>query len=216
MKRYDKAKVTKCYDLASAEYSRKFLRELDGKPLDRSLLERFADALSPGARILDFGCGSGQTTRFLYNLGRRGIVGLDLSMKTIEIARAKHRGTAFEVDDILASKFPDSSADGILAFYAIVHFTYREIAKALCEWQRLLKPGGKLLFCFHVGKKSVSQRDFLGVKGANAAWNFFDPDRILSLVSEKGFSIDEALIRFPYEGTEHPSRRCYVFATKRI
>ena len=215
MKKYQKSKVTRCYDLASAEYSKKFSKELDGKPLDRSLLERFAQALPENARILDFGCGSGQTTRFLYNKGKRGIVGLDLSMKTIEIARAKHKGTAFEVDDILDSKFPDVSAEGILAFYAIVHFTYREIEKALSEWQRLLKPEGKLLFCFHVGKKSVEQKNFLGVKGADAAWNFFDPDRVITLVSKGGFAIDEALIRFPYEGAEHPSRRCYIFASKK-
>jgi SAM-dependent methyltransferase len=214
MRQYQKAKVTRCYDLASAEYSRKFSRELDGKHLDRSLLERFAQALPADARILDFGCGSGQTTRYLYNLGRRGVVGLDLSIKTIEVARSRFKDTAFEIDDILDSKFPDASADGVLAFYAIVHFTYREIERALCEWHRLLKPRGKLLFCFHVGKKSVDAKDFLGVKGANAAWNFFDPDRVIALVSKQGFSLDEALIRFPYEGIESQSRRCYVFATR--
>jgi ubiquinone/menaquinone biosynthesis C-methylase UbiE len=214
MRKYQKAKVTRCYDLASAEYSKKFSRELDGKPLDRSLLERIAEALPADARILDFGCGSGQTTRFLYNLGRRGIVGLDLSIKTIEIARSRYKDTSFEVDDILDSKFQDASADGVLAFYAIVHFTYREIEKALGEWRRLLKPGGKLLFCFHVGKKSVDQKDFLGVRGANASWNFFDPDRVIALVSKAGFSLDEALIRFPYEGVEGQSRRCYIFATR--
>jgi len=181
--------------------------------MDHRILERFAEALPADARILDFGCGSGQTTRFLYNLGRRKIVGLDRSIQTIEIARARYKDTSFEVDDILDSKFQDASADGILAFFAIVHFTYREIERALGEWRRLLKPGGKLLFCFHVGKKSVHSEDFLGGRGANATWNLFDPDRVITLVCKKGLSLDEALIRFPEDGIDHRSRRCCIFAT---
>jgi hypothetical protein len=49
MRKYQKSKVTRCYDLASAEYSKKFSRELDGKPLDCSLLERFAEVLPADA-----------------------------------------------------------------------------------------------------------------------------------------------------------------------
>jgi hypothetical protein len=70
------------------------------------------------------------------------------------------------------------------------------------------------LFSFHVGTKSVTVPDFLGVKGAKATWNFFNPGRVIAIVQAKGFSLDEALVRFPYGGAEHPSQRCYVLATR--
>jgi SAM-dependent methyltransferase len=183
--------------------------------LERSILERFAASLPDEARILDYGCGSGWTTRFLYNQGKRGIVGLDISLKEIERARTKHKGTAFELDNILASKFPNESADGILAFYALVRFTYREIAQGLSEWQRLLEPGGKLLFSFHVGKKSVRAKDSGAGWGSNSGWNVFDPDRIVALVRASGLALEEALIRFPDAASANPSKRCYVFATRK-
>jgi SAM-dependent methyltransferase len=183
--------------------------------LERSILERFASSLSDEARILDYGCGSGWTTRFLYNQGKKGIVGLDISMKAIEQARTKHKGTAFELDSILASKFANESADGILAFYALVRFSYREIAKGLCEWRRLLKPGGRLLFSFHVGKKSGRAKGFSAAGSSNSGWNVFDPDRIVALVRASGFTLEEALIRFPDSAPANPSKRCYVFATRK-
>jgi SAM-dependent methyltransferase len=81
MRRYHQSQVTRCYDLAADEYSKAFLHELVGKPLDRWLLQRFAESVPADDRILDFGCGSGQTTRFVHDLGKTNIVGLDLSLR---------------------------------------------------------------------------------------------------------------------------------------
>ncbi|BCY17430.1 MAG: class I SAM-dependent methyltransferase [Chloroflexi bacterium] len=214
MDRFDPDETRRCYDLTAAEYSKKFVNELDGKAFDRNLLERYARMIPKGGQVYDFGCGSGHIGRYLQNQGRQKVVGLDFSEKTIEQARQTFPEIEFYVDDMLDSKMSSESADGILAFYAIVHFTYREVKQALLEWYRLLKPGGLCLFSYHVGKDTISVENFLDVPGAGATWRFLKTERILKLAEKAGFQLTEAVERYPYTGVEHPSRRAYVILRK--
>lgn len=214
MNRYDPDETRRCYDLAAAEYAKKFVNELDGKPFDRNLLERYARMLPEDGVVYECGCGSGHIGKYLSDQGRQKVTGLDFSEKSIEQARRAFPDLEFHVDNMLDSKMPSSSADGILAFYAIVHFTYREVAKALSEWYRLLKPGGLSLFSYHVGKDIVPIENFLDVPGAGATWRFLKTERILKLAEKAGFQLFEAVERYPYAGAEHPSRRAYVILKK--
>lgn len=216
MNRYDPDETRRCYDLAAAEYTKKFINELDGKPFDRNLLERFARMLPEGGLVYECGCGSGHIGHFLFNQGRQKVTGLDFSEQSIEQARQTFPDIEFLVDNMLASKMPTGSADGILAFYAIVHFTYREVGKTLSEWYRLLKPGGLCLFSYHVGKEIVPVENFLDIPGAGATWRFLKTDRIIRLAERTGFQLFEAVERYPYAGAEHPSRRAYVILRKPV
>jgi SAM-dependent methyltransferase len=214
LKKYNAQEVRHCYDLAAAEYSKSFLNELDNKPFDRSILDRFTRMLPEGGLIYDFGCGSGQTTLYLSSSHRQKVVGLDFSEKTIELARMNFPDIDFQVDDMLASKMNSQSADGIIAFYAIVHFTYKQVEQALAEWFRLLKPDGYCLFSFHCGRDVISIENFLEVQGANATWRFLQPDRVLKISEKIGFKLFEAVVRYPYGGVEHPSKRAYFILQK--
>jgi SAM-dependent methyltransferase len=211
---YNEREVRQCYDLAAQEYAKKFLNELDGKPFDRNILERFSRMLPEGGLVYDFGCGSGQTTKFLSDFHRQKVIGLDFSEKSIELARQNFPGIEFQVDNMLSSKMPSRSADGIIAFYAIVHFTYREVEKTFTEWFRLLKPGGYCLFSFHIGKEILKVEKFLDIDGANATWRFLLTSRILKIAEKTGFQVYEAVERYPYDGAEHPSKRAYILLTK--
>jgi ubiquinone/menaquinone biosynthesis C-methylase UbiE len=214
MNRYDPDETRRCYDMAAAEYAKKFVNELDGKPFDRNLLERYARMLPERGLVYECGCGSGHIGRYLFSQGRQKVVGLDFSDKSIEQARRSFPELEFHVDNMLDSKMPSASADGILAFYAIVHFTYREVGKALSEWYRLLKPGGLSLFSYHVGKDVVPVENFLDVPGAGATWRFLKTERILKIAESTGFQLYEAVERYPYAGAEHPSHRAYVILKK--
>lgn len=55
--------IRSAHDTASAAYSRKFLDDLDRKPFDRELLQRFAELAGGMAQVLDIGCGPGHTQR---------------------------------------------------------------------------------------------------------------------------------------------------------
>lgn len=214
MDKYNAEETRLCYDKAAEEYSKKFLHELDGKPFDRNILERYARMLPEGGLVYETGCGSGHIGKYLSNQGRQKVVGLDFSEKSIEQARCAFPDLEFHVDNMLDSKMPDATAEGILAFYAIVHFTYREVEKTLKEWYRLLKPGGLCLFSFHVGKEIVPVENFLDVPGAGATWRFLKTERILKIAEKTGFQLFEAVERYPYAGAEHPSRRAYVMLRK--
>lgn len=214
MEEYDARQVKDCYNQTAKEYAEEFLHELEYKPFDRSILDRFSDKLPEASLIYDFGCGPGQTTKYIYDKNRHQVIGLDFSENTIRLAGQNFSEIEFFVDDMLGSKMATGSANGILAFYAIVHFTYLEVEQALREWFRLLKPDGLCLFSFHVGEEAIDVEDFLGVKGANATWRFLDTERVLEIARRTGFKIEEAVIRYPYTGYEHESKRAYILLKK--
>ena len=211
MQGYNADEVRDCYNRTATEYAEQFLQELAHKPFDRNLLDRFSDMLPAGSRIYDFGCGSGQTTKYIHDQKRHTIIGLDFSENAIRLAKAHFGDIEFVVDDMLHSNLASSSADGILAFYAVVHFTYGEVAQALQEWWRLLKPNA---ISFHAGEEAIEVVDFLGVSGAKAVWQLLDVDRVLALAEQVGFNVEEAVIRYPYRGYEHESKRAYILLKK--
>ncbi len=214
MAEYNADEVRRCYNLTAREYAAQFLHELDGKPFDRNLLDRFSALLPAGSQIYDLGCGSGQTTQYLAAKGIHAVTGLDFSENAIQLARQTFPKIEFTVDDMLASMQASNSADGLVAFYAIVHFTYAQVEQALREWRRILKPGGLALFSFHVGDEALEVVDFLGVSGARATWHFLNVDRVLAIAEGLGFNRVEAIIRYPYVGVEHESKRAYILIRK--
>ncbi len=214
--RYNANEVKDCYNRTAKEYADKFLNELDGKPFDRNILNRFSDMLSDGSLIFDFGCGSGQTTNYVYEKQKHKIIGLDFSENAIQLAKQNYNEIEFVVDDMLNSKMASGSADGILAFYAVVHFTYIEIEQVLKEWLRLLKPNAIILFSFHVGDEAIEAVDFLGVSGAKATWYLLNTDRVLEIAGKVGFKVEEAVVRYPYIGYEHESKRAYIMLRKAV
>jgi trans-aconitate methyltransferase len=53
------------YDSAAAAYAEHLASELANKPLDRHLLNRFAEDVRGRGRVADLGCGPGHVTRYL-------------------------------------------------------------------------------------------------------------------------------------------------------
>ncbi len=206
--------VKDCYNKTAEEYAQKFLNELDQKPFDRNILDRFTAMVPAGGLIYDFGCGSGQITKYLQDKNLHQVVGLDFSENSISLSAKNFPEIKFIVDDMLESKMKSQSADGIAAFYAIVHFEYEDVKKALMEWHRILKPGGRCLFCFHTGEGKISVKDFLGVNGANASWILLDTDKVIDMSEQTGFRVMESVIRYPYKNIEHESKRAYIILEK--
>ena len=101
----------------------------------RRLRERAAGAL----RILDLGCGPGNTLRLL---GRHGVaVGLEYS--TVALAVARRRGlTRVLAGDGLELPFPTGSMDCVVALDVVEHFA--EDIAVLREARRVLRRDGVL------------------------------------------------------------------------
>src|SRR5215475_5223865 len=70
-----------------------------------------------GSRALDFGCGTGRSTRFLRNLGLN-VTGADISQAMLDQARALDPSGEYHlVLDDIAGEFPPGSFDLILAAF---------------------------------------------------------------------------------------------------
>jgi SAM-dependent methyltransferase len=204
--------IRACYDAVATEYADRFAGELAHKPLDRDLLSRFAADVGDRGEVCDLGCGPGQTTAYLHGCGVR-VCGLDLSAELVREAGRRHPGVAFEQADMLALPRTDGVLAGVVAFYAIVHFSPAQLRKAVAEMHRVLLPGGRLLLAFHIGEGSVHVEDFLG-RPVALDFTFWSPAVIADELARAGFARVKIIERDPYADVEHPSRRAYVFAEK--
>ena len=200
------------YDAAAREYAEKFAGELAYKPLDRELLAKFAAEVKGKGPVSDLGCGPGQTTALLH-LGGAEVTGIDLSPRLVEEGRRLFPEVKFEVGDMLALPREDGTQAGIVAFYAIVHFSKEELRRAIREMHRALAPDGKALLSFHIGDETVRVEGFLG-KPVTLEFRFFEPSFVRAELEAAGFVGVEVVERAPYP-EEHPTRRAYVSARKR-
>ena len=106
-----------------------------------------AERVTEGATILELAPGPGYLSIELAKMGNYHIVGLDISPTCVEIAQAKTREAAVDIDfrQGNASHMPlaDDLFDFIVCSAAFKNFS--EPVPALDEMFRVLKPGGKAL-----------------------------------------------------------------------
>jgi ubiquinone/menaquinone biosynthesis C-methylase UbiE len=207
-------KIINCYNQVADDYAAERKDELSNKHFDRLILKEFASANIDKGPFADFGCGPGQTTKFLYDHGVKNITGVDISPAMIDAARRLFPEIKFETGDILNVSYDSNYFGSGLAFYAIVHFTYDEIKTALYEVNRVLKRAGQFLFSFHVGNEVV-HFDKAHEKVVDIDLYFYETDKIIELLHSTGFKIIDALERYPYKDVEYQSKRAYIWIEKK-
>jgi ubiquinone/menaquinone biosynthesis C-methylase UbiE len=207
------SEVQASYDRVADEYARHIYDELRHKPLDRQLLDRFADKVLGEGLVCDLGCGPGQVARHLHERGV-AICGVDLSPGMIERARALNPRIEFWQGDITALDVASEAWAGIAAFYAIVNLPPADVERALREMWRVLLPGGPLLMSFHIGEAVSHVEDLWGC-AVCLDFHFFRTEDVASYLRAAAFEIDEIIEREPYAPeVEYQSRRAYIFARK--
>ena len=98
--------VRTSYDELSDEYARQLFNELQNKPLDRRLLDRFAEETMGRGKVCDMGCGPGQVAHHLHKCGA-DVFGLDLSPRMLEQARLLNPGISFQEGNMMALSLRD-------------------------------------------------------------------------------------------------------------
>jgi len=146
----------------------RFVNELDEAAVDRliarlegrakngvftRLFDKYAAqlALPPSAQVLEVGCGTGATTRFLAHRSDFSgkAFGVDQSAAFIDAARRfaqdEHLGDRvdFRVGDAHKLDFPDATFDAVIAHTLISHVT--DPATVLREMVRVVRPGGTVV-----------------------------------------------------------------------
>jgi ubiquinone/menaquinone biosynthesis methyltransferase len=159
------ATIADRYDLITTVLS--YGRDARWKALLVSLSEAAA-----GMHALDVACGTGDLASGLASRGAR-TVGLDLTPRMVELARAKHGGAvAFLVGDMMALPFRSASFDVVTTGYGLRNVP--DLAGAIDEIVRVLRPAGRLLSLdFNRPRPPVVRAVFLGyltVVGSLLGW----------------------------------------------
>jgi ubiquinone/menaquinone biosynthesis methyltransferase len=111
---------------------------------DRRWKVRVAElaAAGPGTRVLDLACGTGDIA---FSLAARGaqVVGLDITYRMLQLARAKQRGPQFVTGDMLALPFGNDAFDIVTTGYGLRNVP--DLSRAIDEARRVLRPGGSFV-----------------------------------------------------------------------
>ncbi len=134
-----------------------------------------AAALSPGARVLEIGCGTGAVTEALVARGAR-VTAIDQNPEMLERARALLANapqeavsfierTASEID-----AFPERSFDAVVASLSLSEMSRQERGFVLKCAYRALRPDGVIVIADEVRPRSLAKRILQGiVRGPQAA-----------------------------------------------
>ncbi len=205
--------VREDYDRIADEYARRMFGELDRKPKDRELLQRFASRVEEHGAVCDLGCGPGHVARFLHDAGVR-VFGLDLSPQMLANAQRLNPDLEFREGNLLSLPLADNALAGIAAFYAIVNIPQESLPAAFREMMRVLQPDGLLLLAFHIGGDVLRPEELFGAK-VGMEFYHFDRAMIERLLEEARFRMEEIVERGPYAPeVEYQSQRAYIFARK--
>ncbi|PGT74841.1 SAM-dependent methyltransferase [Bacillus sp. AFS040349] len=129
-----------------------------GLLLTKSIFEK--EQFPIPSKILDAGCGTGQSSSYLYQLGYE-VKGLDKDPVMIE--HAKKRNATLEIDipylnqDLSNIKEPNESYD-IVMCESVLNFT--PLSETLPEIERVLKPNGIVIAIEMIRNELLSKEDF--------------------------------------------------------
>ena len=140
--------VSDAYSRRAAEYTELFGSINAAHPLDRQLVANWAGGID--GQVVDAGCGPGQWTNFLSELGLPAR-GVDLVPEFIERARVAYPGIPFRVDSLSALDIETGTVGGVLSWYSLIHHEPSAIRIPLVEFSRVLRPRGALLIGFFEG-----------------------------------------------------------------
>jgi ubiquinone/menaquinone biosynthesis C-methylase UbiE len=115
-----------------------------GIPLTKSIL--FGENITNKSRILDAGCGTGQTAAYLYQHYNAEVVGLEINPIMIEKAKKRFQSLSLPIKLIPGSveklPFIDNTFDFILSESVLA---FVDKPTALREFFRVLKKGGRFI-----------------------------------------------------------------------
>lgn len=161
-------------------------------------------ALKPGERVIDVGCGCGQTTLALAKaVGASGLaLGIDISEPMLAVARTRGKGAPqarFLAADAQTYPFEPATFDALHSRFGVMFFD--DPPAAFANLRSALKPGGRLAFlCWRTPPENpimvapmAAAQPFLPpaeppVPGAPGPFAFADPERVRGILTRAGFA----------------------------
>lgn len=143
-----KQNITKLWNQAYIDYDECYAHGLKSDNEKKEWLSFLSEAVGKKPlKILDVGAGTGFVSLLLAELGHI-CKGLDLSEKMLsrakeKAAKAGFKNVEFDIGDAEDTKEPTESYDVVVNSHLVWTLPHPE--KAIREWKRVLKPGGRLI-----------------------------------------------------------------------
>jgi SAM-dependent methyltransferase len=179
-------------DKWDAARSVSYERELRGH-LPHQLRDTFARWATPGARVLEAGCGLGYFTVAASALGFAA-EGLDWSEPTIDRLRERFPAIPWHVGDVRALRFASGSFDAVYSPGVCEHFEDGPVS-VLTETHRVLRRGGIAVIstpCFNswIARRAPAFDDGSREFSDSAFYQYaFTPDGLARVLTTVGFDV---------------------------
>lgn len=132
-------------------------------------LKQFVELLPRNAKVLDLCCGAGYESMRLNKLGVN-VIGVDLSKKSIELAKKYNPTLNFYIKDMLKSYKELGMFDGIACIAGLVHLQEKKLEIAFKNMNEVLNDNGYLFIVVKNGDKITKS---IEVDGQEYAREFY-------------------------------------------
>ncbi|MFZ0688376.1 MAG: class I SAM-dependent methyltransferase [Acidobacteriaceae bacterium] len=155
-----------------------------GSLFEKPWLDRFRALLSPGASILDVGCGAGlPISGYLIESGF-AVTGVDTSGPLVELCRGRFPGQKWAVADMRTIEL-DRQFDGILAWDSFFHLSPEDQLDMFPIFGRHAGPNCALMFT-----SGPQHGEVLGeFEGEPLYHGSLDPAEYRAVLEENGFAV---------------------------
>jgi len=160
------------HDWEASTYDEKWSISYDQRCIDYAH-DRFVHIAGEGEwpyeRSLEIGCGTGFFTLNLHQAGvMKSASVTDISPGMVEVAQRNAEGLGFEVDGRVADAervpYADNSFDLVIGHAVLHHIP--DVEQTFREALRVLKPGGRFVFC----GEPTARGDFVARRLSRATW----------------------------------------------
>ena len=170
----------------------------------KPLAERVKRYLPEGIlKVLDVGTGPGAVASSMAYLGHR-VTGVDLTSNMVKRARANASRLGYDIDYLVTAAdelpFADDSFDVVIS--RLVTWALPDPAKTFRQWQRVLRPGGLLIYLdsncylYQYDKEAMAARRLVYEKtGTVHGGEVFDP----TLCDETAYTLPMSRFDRPFE-----------------
>jgi SAM-dependent methyltransferase len=187
--------VRASYDRVADSYVELGMGDLTREPWLRAALAAFADEVRGLGPVLDVGCGPGDVTAHLAQLGLDAS-GVDLSPRMVEHARRRYPGLRFDVRSVTELDLAPGSLGGVLGWWSLFNLPREVLPEVLATFAGALVPGGLALVGTHVGDGDLRRSEAYG--GVPVEWttHLWQPEHLAALFAGAGLEV-VAELRWP-------------------